>query len=159
MKVTRNKDQVHVALEGAIGETTPLFILPMAEIKELTVDMTSVTYINSIGVKHWILWTNKIPRTMSVKLVNCPYVIVSQANIVVGFVPKQMTIESFRMPYVCEECGKEEILTATRGKDYEYPSEGVPKKIAIPEELPCTKCKEGKLEPDFFREKVFKFMD
>lgn len=159
MKVTRNKDQVHCALEGAIGETTPLFILPMADIKELTVDMTNTTYINSIGVKHWILWSQKIPATTNVKLVNCPFVIVSQANMVVGFITKQMKIESFRMPYACEECGKEEIMTAVRGTDYEYATETTPKKINIPAELPCTKCKEGKLEPDFFKDKAFKFMD
>jgi hypothetical protein len=159
MKVQRNKDQVHVALDGAIGETTPLFILPVSDIKDLTVDMSGVTYINSIGVKHWIMWTQKIPTTTAVKLLNCPFVIVSQASMVVGFLTKNMKIESFRMPYACEECGKEEQMTAVRGTDYEYPSEGAPRKIAVPEELPCTKCKEGKLEPDFFLDKTFKFLE
>ncbi len=159
MKVQRNKDQVHVALEGAIGETTPLFILPTHDIKEMIVDMTSVTYINSIGVKHWIMWTMKMPKQMSVKLVNCPFVIVNQASIVVGFIPKNMTIESFRMPYVCEGCGHEELLMANRGSEFDYATAEKPKFIKIQEDMPCPKCKDGKLEPDFFREKTFKFLD
>lgn len=158
MKVQRGKDNLHVALDGPIGESTGLFILPMKEIKELVIDMTNVTYINSIGVKHWITWAMKLPHDMSIKIVNCPYVIVSQANIVVGFTTKNMRIESFRMPYACEECGREEILTANRGTDYEYPTPEAPKMINIAEELPCPKCQKGKLEPDFFRETTFKFL-
>ena len=92
-------------------------------------------------------------------MINCPFVIASQANIVVGFMTKKMRIESFRMPYVCNDCNREEILTAKRGIDYEYPQDGLPRKINIPKELPCTKCKTGKLEPDFFLEKSFKFLD
>jgi ribosomal protein L44E len=159
MKVQRDKDQVHVSLEGPIGDTTELFILPLKDMKQLTIDMTKTTYINSIGVKHWITWAMKLAPTLDVKLVNCPFVIVNQANIVVGFMTKKMKVESFRMPYVCEECSREETLTATRGKEYEYASPGVPKKIEIPSELPCPKCQKGKLEPDFFREKTFKFLD
>lgn len=158
MKVQRGKDNVHVALEGPIGETTGLFILPLQDIKELVIDMTNVTYINSIGVKHWITWAMKLPLTMKIQLINCPYVIVSQANIVVGFMTKNMRIESFRMPYACEECGREEIITATRGTNYEYPTAEAPKMINIAEELPCPKCEKGKLEPDFLRDSAFRFL-
>ncbi len=158
MKVQRTKEQVQATIEGAIGETTPLFTLPIGtEIKELIVDMARTTYINSIGVKHWIMWTNKVPRSTAVKLVQCPFVIVSQASTVVGFMTPNMKIESFFMPYACDDCGREENRSAVRGQDYEYASPDTPRMIKVPTELPCPKCGK-KLEPDFFIEKTFKFL-
>ncbi len=146
-------------MKGPIGESTPLFTINLTGLKELLLEMTDVTYINSIGVKHWIMWTVRIPKACTVRMVNCPLVIVSQANTVVGFLTKAMTIESFRLPYACSECGYEEIHVAQRGREFEYPNGTTPKKIAIVPEMPCPKCSKGKIEPDIFIEKTFKFLE
>ena len=158
MKAQRTKDHIHVALDGSIGESTPLFIYPIQDATEMVIDMTQVSYINSIGAKHWTYWVMKLPKNLSVKILNCPFVIVSQANVVVGFMSPKMTIESFRMPYVCENCSFEDSLTAMRGRDYEYSGPGKPRYVKIQSDLPCPKCKELKFTPDFFIEKTFKFL-
>lgn len=158
MKIDRNGSQARINLSGAIGETTPLFTLPLSGVTELILDMTNVTYINSIGVKHWIMWTVKIPKDCKVKMESCPFVIVSQASMVMGFVTPNMIIESFRMPYTCESCSCEELKVATRGKDYNYTTPEAPKSYNIPEHLPCPKCKQPTFEPDFISEKTFKFL-
>jgi len=159
MKVTRNGNQVQVILEGAVGESMPLFSMPLAQVTELIMDMSLVTYINSIGVKHWILWTNKIPRTCQVKLINCPFVIASQASQVIGFMKNNMSVESIRAPFVCESCGHEEMHLATRGVEYEYPTAQAPHKVQLNDKMTCSKCKTGRLEPDFLIEKTFKFLE
>ncbi len=158
MKVQRTKDHIHVALEGSIGESTPLFIYPVLDATEMVIDMTQVSYINSIGSKHWTFWVMKLPKTLTVKILNCPFVIVSQANLVVGFVNSNMTIESFRMPYVCEACGYEEARQALRGREYDYSGPNKNRFVKVESDLPCPKCKELKFTPDFFIEKTFKFL-
>jgi hypothetical protein len=158
VKIEREDTRLRTYLDGSIGESTPLFILPLAGVTSITVDLSNVHSTNSIGVKHWILWTLRIPKSCTVKLVNCPYMIVSQANIVVGFLSPGMTLESFRAPYVCEECGVEFIRTLTRGKDYDYASTTKPYAINLPSHIECPKCKKTELTPDFFLEKTFKFL-
>jgi len=158
MKTQRVGSQLTVALEGPIGETTPMFTLPLGGVTEIILDLGGVTYINSIGVKQWILWTLKIPPACQVKLVDSPFVFASQASIVVGFLTQNMRIESVRLPYACEECGAEETYLAKRGTDFEYSTAEAPSHISIPKERPCPKCEAGKMEPDFFLEKTFKFL-
>lgn len=159
MKTTKTGSTLNVSLEGAIGESTPMFTLPLDGTKEINLDLGKVTYINSIGVRQWIIWTMKIPRDCKVKMVNCPFVFASQASMVMGFLTPNMTIESVRLPYACESCAFEESYLASRGKDYEYPAgPGISSKVMIPEQRECPKCKKPELDPDFFVEKTFKFL-
>lgn len=157
--MNRTGAHLHVSLEGAIGENTPMFTLPMENTQELTLDLGKVTYINSIGVRQWILWTLKIPPDCAVKMVNCPFVFSSQASMVVGFMTKNMTMESLWLPYACENCKFEDSYLAKRGTDYEYPSAGQPSRVSVPEQRTCPKCKTDNLETDFLRDKVFKFLN
>jgi hypothetical protein len=159
MKIERDGSKVKAEIQDPIGEGAPLFVFALDGVQELVVDLKAVTMINSIGVKYWILWTSRIPTNCQVMLINCPYVFVSQASMVVGFIPPIMKIQSFRMPYSCMECGEEEFVLATRGADYEYAAPPSPKKIQLPEGSICSKCKKGQMEPDFLVEKTFKFLN
>lgn len=158
MNTERNGAQLNVTLEGPIGETTPLFNLPLEGVQELNLEMSKVTYINSIGVRHWILWTLKIPKDCKVDLIEAPFVFASQANTVLGFMSERMFFRSIRVPYACEECGAEEMYTAVRGTDFEYSTAGHPPRVSLPLEKPCLKCTAGKLEQDFVMEKTFAFV-
>lgn len=156
--MNRSGNQLVINLTGSIGDTTPLFTVPLGGVAKLTLDLSEVTSINSIGVKNWIMWTVRIPKDCNTKLINCPFVIASQASTVVGFCPQGMTIDSIRAPYSCENCSTEITRLVSRGTDYEYASGGSPKRITITEHLTCTKCGKGSLEPDFILEKTFKFL-
>lgn len=155
-------------MDGPIGETSELFLLPLEDFNELWLDMTHVTFINSVGVKQWILWNAKFPRDFRVKIINCPFVIATQASIVIGFVTPNITIESFRAPFVCESCGAEELKLLNRGTDYEYAKrkfalqsspDDEEAKINLPAVSTCPKCKKNTQEPDFIVEKTFKFLN
>lgn len=159
MKFQRTGNNLNVQMEGSIGETTPLFNLPLAGLKEIILDMTKVTSINSIGIKQWIFWTNKIPKDCVVKMTNCPFVIGSQASMVVGFTKPNMTIESIRLPYICSECDTEHMREAKMGPDYSYAATGGAAKLTIPETAACPKCGKQAAEPDFLPEKTFKFLE
>ena len=158
MKITRGEKQIHGEMEGSIGDTSLLFTVKLDGIKSLILDMTKVSSINSVGVKHWIMWTLRIPKDCLVTIVNCPYVIANQASIVMGFMSPQIKIESFRAPFVCNDCGAEEIRLLTRGNEYEYSAPPARSKIQIPKNITCVKCNKGALEPDFMVEMTFKFL-
>ncbi len=144
-------------MSGPIGETTTLFTMPMGGLKEVLLDMNEVTFINSIGIKHWIIWTVKIPAECIVRMQNCPFVIGTQASIVVGFTKPNMKIESMKVPYACDSCGTEHLYLANMGKDYFYAVGDTPAQLLLPESMPCPKCK-GPMEQDFIVEKTFKFL-
>ena len=151
-------NHLQVAIEGAIGESTPFFLRPLKEVVSIDLDMSKVTYINSVGVKQWILWTMKIPKGCIVTLRNCPYVIVSQAGIVLGFITPNMRIASFRAPYICEDCGFEEVRLLEMGKDYFYSTATEPKRVHLNPDNICVKCKSTNVEHDFLIDKTFKFL-
>ena len=159
MKFQRTPILLTVEMEGPIGETTPMFNLPLAGLKEINLDMSKTTSINSIGIKQWISWTLKIPADCTVKLVNAPFIIAQQASMVVGFMKANMHLESLRLPYICGECDTEHMREAKRGVDYAYRAEGVPSKINVPEQTTCPKCGKNSAEPDFLTEKTFKFLE
>jgi hypothetical protein len=151
--------ELKVALTGQIGETLPLYNQPLKGIKQLVLDMSKVSYISSVGVKAWIVWTVRIPADCLVSMVDVPYVIASQASMVLGFVNSRMKIESMRAPFLCASCGFEEIRPLKRGQDYEYATGGNPRSIKIPEKSVCSKCRATEAEPDFIQDKTFKFLD
>lgn len=160
MKFQRTPINLTVQMEGPVGETTPMFSLPLAGLKEIVLDMSKATTINSIGIKQWIMWTVKIPKDCVVRLINAPFIIAQQASMVVGFMKANMKIESLRLPYICTECDTEHMREAKLGVDYDYAAPGgVPPKINIPEEAKCPKCGKEKAEPDFLTEKTFKFLE
>lgn len=156
--VNRTPTNLVVQMSGPIGETTALFTVPMGGLKEIVIDMKDVTFINSIGIKHWILWTVKIPQDCQVKMQNCPFVIGTQASIVVGFTKPNMKIESMKVPYACDACSTEFQHLALMGKDYFYAVGSQPAQILLPESVPCPKCKQP-MEQDFIVDKTFKFLN
>ncbi len=159
MKITQNGSSFNAEIVGPIGESTPLFRVKLDGALDITLDMSQTTFINSIGVKNWILWSLRIPKSCKIHLLNAPFVIASQASTVVGFMTKDMHIESLRVPYTCEACGAEETRLANRGEHFEYASPGKSRVINLSLALPCGRCLKGKLEPDFIIEKTFKFLE
>jgi hypothetical protein len=159
MKFTRTDKTINGELEGSIGDSSILYTMKLDNVQQLNLDMSKVTSINSIGVKHWIMWTLRIPKQCKVTILNCPYVIASQASVVMGFTTPNMTIESFRAPFACNSCGNEEIHLLKRGKEYDYALGSGAPKLQLPSGMICVKCKKGRLEPDFMVDKTFKFLE
>lgn len=158
MKFKREGTVIQIEIEGSIGETSPFFTIPIKDSTEIIIDMDKMTYMNSIGVKNWIIWTMKIPSKCEVKLLNAPVLIASQASMVQGFVTPKIKIESVRIPYACESCGLEKSELAQANKDFFYENPPQQAKLALIPEMPCPKCQTGKLELDIIPEKTFRFL-
>lgn len=153
-KVTGGKYEFYV--EGSIGEKNALFDYVIKAPTDILVDMDKVTVINSIGVKNWINWCLKVGPSPKLELQKCPFVIISQVNMVFGFLPKHARINSFYALYACG-CRAEEKVLFERGKHFKYADHGEKAWFDFPEEIPCKKC--GKtMEADFFPEKITKFL-
>lgn len=150
--------KLEFSVEGPISESNSIFSASVSNATEVHIDLSIMTFINSIGVKNWISFMVKIPTRAQVYLINAPLVMLNQVSMVQGFLPKNGFVQSFRAPYHCDSCGAEEIFLAERGKDYEYASHngGTPK-IDIPEERPCSKCRK-EMSLDFNIAKTLAFL-
>lgn len=134
--------KLDLSVDGPISETNSLFSASVANATVVNIDLNAMTFINSIGVKNWITFMGRIPAKATVHLHNCPLVMINQVSMVVGFLPTNGFVESFKMPYHCDDCGAEDNVTGVRGKDFEYASSNNgTAKIEIPEEKVCPKCR------------------
>jgi hypothetical protein len=156
----RENDQAHVRIVGPIGETSDLFTANLEKIKVLTIDFKELTYINSIGIRSWILWksSSRFPVNISVVAINCPTVIINQASTVVGYFDSRFTIASLLAPYNCESCQYEEAVLWSLGADYQYATDTKPYSISPHAIKKCPKCGEI-MELDVIHDKFFKFLN
>ena len=157
-KITQNKvgDTLQVLVSGYIGEGAELFELNFAGVKKVSIELNGVNYMNSVGVKNWITWTTRFPQTLQIELHHCPTLIVNQVNMVAGFLPNNGTVESLTAPMICQSCNREQNITLTRGKDYQYASVSKSNEIKLPT-VACPKC--GKpMELDVVEAKFFNFL-
>lgn len=155
VKVTGTKHEL--SLVGPISEKTALYEHNLKNATEVVLNMEKVTFINSIGVKNWIIWTMSVPEKASITLLNCPFVIVSQASIVHGFLPVRARIQSFYAPFVCPDCGTEHVEKLIMGQHYHYVDSAKGRSVELPT-INCPKCK-AEMEADFIEAKTFTFLD
>ncbi len=148
---------MEIKIEGPIGESSSLFTKDFKDVSKVTLNLEKVTYINSIGVKNWILWIARLPASTQLVLKDIPIVMVNQANTVRGFLPAQSEIASFQAPYLCPECGTEKTILLRVNEHYRYASGSHPGQIKLPQVV-CPKC--GKyMDPDFIEQKTFAFIN
>jgi hypothetical protein len=148
----KNMGQTDVlALEGHIDEDANLETIPTGKGGELHVDFQRVQAINSCGIREWIKWLSKVPQNKKIVYINCPKIIVDQANMVAGFVPANGKIKSFYVPYYSEDADKERMVLFTEGKEFKgselFPPEGIKDEESGSE-----------MEMDVIEAKYFKFL-
>lgn len=148
------KNTLHLTLEGEIQATCALPELNMAGVKELDLDVGKVTYINSGGIRNWIVWMLELNKKFpSVEFVfrEIPPIIVSQITNIDSFIPKNAKIKSVFIPFYCEHCGASATKLFEPGKYFEdaKPKEEI---LAAMSEMTCPKCSQP-MEVDAFPEK------
>lgn len=73
----------------------------------LAVDLAEVTYINSLGVRDWVMFLRRLAaRGVAVTLERCADVMVLQMNMITD-ARGQATVQSFFAPFACDGCGWE----------------------------------------------------
>lgn len=159
LKVNRKGEDLELILEGSLNEETDLSPVPLEGIKSLFIDFNAVTFINSTGINKWVRWTTLLEenyRSISIMFCNCPKIIVDQLNAVKGFLPANAKVESFWLPYYCDESDRREFVLLTRGNEFMEETPEGPEWANLPE---CN-CSETKTpcEPDIMPAKYFAFM-
>ncbi len=157
MKTVRNGLQVQVELTEQLTESNELYNLQVKDKEIVSVDLKNVTVISSMGIKAWIMWGLRISKGAQLFFQNCPLVLVSQANVVAGFMLDNFKIDSFRSFFICTKCSSESEVTLKRDENFWYSSSGVEAKVVLPAGLKCKKC-QADLEPDFDPKRQFKFI-
>ncbi len=107
MKLDKSTDSVKIAFKGAITEVAKINAVELKEKKSLVLDFNDISYINSAGVRRWILWMWNIEKEFpNVKIIieRCPTIMYKQIITVMRFVPKMTQVRSFYIPFFCENC-------------------------------------------------------
>ncbi len=149
--VKKDGDKAMIAFKGAIDEDCTMPTLDFSGLKELMLEFDGLTLINSCGIRDWVAWVKTFPAGLVTKFTNCPSILVDQINMINGFVPNGGVVDSFYIPYFCDDCDKVVNKTVTKGKDYD--GEG----FEAEDEMPCPDCG-AESELDVIPTKYFKFL-
>lgn len=101
----------YLKLKGILDEDNLLSdLLTQIQGRLLLIDMAEIERINSCGVRDWVNWLNQIQALgITVMLLRCSPVVVSQANMVTNFAADAF-IHSFYAPYVHPDTGDEQSV-------------------------------------------------
>jgi len=157
VQITKKGTIVTAEISGNITGECPLFSADLSGIQELWIDLSKMQYLNSLGVKHWVLWTGSLKPTLKITMSKCPSSIINQVNMVAGFLPSAAIIESFYIPYSCEKCSQESSLLHENGKHFVMGNPQRPGWITPIATNPCPKCKVD-MEPDVVFDQYFAFL-
>jgi len=152
--LTTDGPDVTIAFEGVLDETSQLPELSDHVKGVLRLDLENLTLINSMGIHKWITWMRQLTNLQGgMILLNCRPVVINQINILRGFLPDYARVDSFFVPYSCENCGFEEKLLLTRGVDYDDQSQ-----VKYVTEKTCPACS-GVLDLDIMHQRYFNFIN
>ncbi len=153
VQVIRNSEGITLKLDGVLDETAELPAFDTSFAGRVMIDLEKLSFINSLGCRKWIHWLKAYPKETQIALTKCSSVIVNQINILVGFVPPGVAVESIYVPYFCESCEKDEqVLMPTPGgavQDWTPDS--------VPDEKECVHCKQ-QAELDVIKPRYFHFL-
>jgi hypothetical protein len=145
-----------LVFRGEITENADFSKVEQLASQLLVVDLDGVTKINSMGIKKWILWV-RAHQGKQFHFRNCTPVIVNQMNILQGFLPPGALVESFYLPFRCDDCGLESSYLAERRRDYVEATTDAGREIKIPETRPCEQCGSAQ-EWDVMEQVYFRFL-
>lgn len=108
--VERSPDGELVTLAGEVDDQATLSDLTDQLGKRVVVDLKGVRFINSVGVREWIVFLGSLAeRGAAVTLRNCSEPMVHQMSMVVE-ARGSSEVESFCAPFLCDDCASERSL-------------------------------------------------
>lgn len=148
-----------IVLQGSINDTADFGAIPTEEVHQVHIDLDKVKYINSTGIKKWIMWTTQLKskhKKVELFLSHCRQPIVDQINSVRGFLPAWATVKSFYVPFHCEVCNASDNYLYRLNHEYDRNQKSSPFLIAHPK-VKCPNCKTF-MDQDFVAGRYFAFL-
>lgn len=140
-------NQTDIEIDGSLDAQAKL--PDVGSVKgRLVINLAKLTFINSLGIRHWVNWIKSLRTEKGITLTQCAPPFVRQLGILHTFLPKDVSVKSICVPYYCEECSYEEqklIIVETELS-------------TLPSELPCVKCT-GKMKLDVIKTVYFKYWE
>ncbi|MBK9040445.1 MAG: hypothetical protein IPL83_15000 [Bdellovibrionales bacterium] len=149
-------DRLILSFQGDIDENAEFSKIDLTGVKKATFDFSGIRFVNSIGLRGWLLWIRKASG-MELQFVKCPRNVVDQMNILEGFLPSNALVESFYIPYYCSGCDHTEMHLVHRGKDYKEGTADAKEGILVQDGFACPKCG-AVAELDVLKERYFNFL-
>lgn len=94
-----------VTMSGPLDENSRLDRHDFRPYAEIQFDLRDISRVNSRGVRLWFKWTRGLDQNKKYSITHLPRVLVAQANLVQGLIPKFIKVCAIELPYYCERCG------------------------------------------------------
>ncbi|RME77847.1 MAG: hypothetical protein D6785_12360 [Planctomycetota bacterium] len=146
-----DQDRLVLYLKGHIDEDINFSEIDISNHKKIYINLKDIKSINSCGIREWIRWLQTASPETQFTFAQCPKIIVDQINMVSGFLPEGAEVESFFVPYYCEETGNEKMILFEKGKEFK---DG---EVFPPEEVLDDETGDP-MEMDVLENKYFKFL-
>lgn len=150
------ENELEIIMSGILDEDAK-FPEINRQIRLININLKDIKSINSCGIREWIKWITPLSGNVNIHINHCPKVIVDQINMVDGFLPKGIFVDSFFVPYYCESIDETKNILLIRGKDYEQAGPNTPGKINVNETMKFEGANE-EFELDVIESRYFKFL-
>lgn len=148
---TASPDGDVLTIVGEIEDSTELASNADNVGPNVIIDISGVTFINSVGVREWVTLLDKLAaKGARVTLRNVSEPMVRQMTMVIE-ARGEANVDSFYAPYVCNKCGNESALLVDVNQHA-----AVLKKMNAPK-LECPACG-GEAELDEFPNRYLSFL-
>jgi hypothetical protein len=147
-----------INVEGQINEAT---LLPSLDdlpngIASIDFNFSDSAYLNSEGIKMWLLWLIKLRKSIPTAKIHFEKVSVYILNlgaVIDGLIPSDATFSVIRVPYYCSTCGNNEMADFALN---EPQADGGPRKDGIQVKT-CSQCNSTS-DLDGVYEKISKYL-
>lgn len=146
---TQKGDTEYVHVSGPLNEDATLVLTPHKTTlgKKVVFNLKDIDYINSSGVRVWVLFLRDIRKGREIFYEECSPAIVGQLNIVSSMI-EHVQVLSVQIPLQCSVCRTERLDLAHAGA---FPLSNAQLKAEV-----CRKCGE-KMEPAEPLDEYFEF--
>ncbi len=144
-----------MSLRGVVDEDTTFESIETESDAILIFDLSGVSLINSMGIRNWVNWFKANP-TKRLTFRNCSKPIVDQVNALEGFLPQGSIVESFFVPFHCENCGHSDRTLFRKGHEFTMGTADAKPQVRPPH-MKCAKCG-SEMEMDIIEAKYFRFL-
>ncbi len=126
----------HLKLRGFLNENCTLPDPDLfSKTKELYIDFFECLYMNSSGVKKWLIFCDQLNKFEQLETVfqKCPIMFIELVQLIEGLLPNKARIESISVPLYCTKCEEEfNVIKSAR-----YCEENIDSLIYDLKELGC----------------------
>lgn len=102
-----------------IGDLAEGAVLPeISSEPKMNINVGKITKLNSYGTRLWCIWVNKFKEPVHIYLEECPVIFVKSFSMVKGFLPENMEVLSFYIPFYSDATGERQDFLALKGKHF-----------------------------------------